>query len=281
VNQFLISSSDIVGTLLSLSGSEARHAIQVLRVRKGDTFLATDGKGLQVKAEITDLQKDSLLAEIVKQKQDSEPSSHVTIALGLLKKRDRLEFALEKLTELGVHRIILFEADHSERNKARVDRLELIVQSALKQSLGSWLPKLNLVNSLEEIFKVTDGDTGSNSVRETSTRDARDENSKLVQWDEIYLADETLDKEEGTTQHGSFSQISQQSSRTMSSNLDSFIESLPERLLIVGPEGGFSKRERDWIAECHPEYKSVSLGSRRLRAETAAIAGLLSLSTHD
>jgi len=137
------------------------------------------------------------------------------------------------------------------------------------------------VNSLEEIFKVTDGDTGSNSVRETSTRDARDENSKLVQWDEIYLADETLDKEEGTTQHGSFSQISQQSSRTMPSNLDSFIESLPERLLIVGPEGGFSKRERDWIGEHLLECKSISLGNRRLRAETAAIAGLLSLSTHD
>jgi 16S rRNA (uracil1498-N3)-methyltransferase len=275
VNQFLISSSDVVGTLLTLTGSEARHAIQVLRLRKGEHFLATDGKGLKVKAQVTDLQKDYLLAEIVEQVQDSEPSSRITVALGLIKKRDRLEFALEKLTELGVHRIVLFEGDHSERSKARPDRLELIVQSAVKQSLGSWLPEVHMVESMEGIFTISveEAKLGMRSEAQTGSV------SGYLHWDELFLADETLDaKTEHTDRERD--QKPDQTAEKLTDNISILNWAQQhERLLIVGPEGGFSKRERDWIVENHPECQSISLGSRRLRAETAAIAGLLSLSS--
>lgn len=267
MNQFLISSSDVVGTLITLTGSEARHAIQVLRLRKGEDFLATDGKGLKIKAQVTDLQKEYLLAEIVDQVQDSEPSSRITVALGLIKKRDRLEFALEKLTELGVHRIVLFEGDHSERSKARPDRLELIVQSAVKQSLGSWLPEVHLVESMEGIFTIPAEEAQSGSA--------------VLQWNELFMADETLDAKTEHTDRD-IGQRPEETAEKVTENRSTLSwANQPERLLIVGPEGGFSKRERDWIFQQHPECQSISLGSRRLRAETAAIAGLLSLSSHD
>lgn len=244
MNQFLISSADITGTLLSLQGTEARHAIQVLRLRKGDIFLATDGRGLQVRAEVTDVRQDTLLAEVRERTDELEPSSKITVALGLLKKRDRLEFAVEKLTELGAQRIVLFQGDHSERSHARPDRLEGIVQSALKQSLGSWLPELCVVDSLEEVFDI----------------------SGIADLDEIYLADETI--------------ASQSTQKPVEKSLEDSIltpQQRPQRLLLIGPEGGFSKREREWLDANHPECRAVSLGKRRLRAETAAIAGLLFL----
>lgn len=217
--------------------------------------MATDGHGLQIKAEITDLQKESLLAEIIQQKDDPEASAKITVALGLLKKRDRLEFALEKLTELGVYRMILFQGDHSERGHARLDRLEGIIQSALKQSLGSWLPKLNIVDSLEDIF----GLEGMDSV------------------EEIYLADETLETQSLAGEMHEDETPETQTPRKRDVTESIAYSLLPHRLLLIGPEGGFSKRERDWLASHHPECRALSLGKRRLRAETAAIAGLLSL----
>ena len=199
---------------------------------------------MQVRAEITDLQKDFLLAEVLERTEDGRPSSKISVAMGLLKKRDRLEFALEKLTELGVHQVILFEGDHSERSHIRADRLEGIVQSALKQSLGSWLPDLHIVDSLEEIFQIQGEDP----------------------MEAIYLADETM--EDG---------VSTELSHLEGTSSVKDLGRIPHRLLIIGPEGGFSKRERAWMDANLLDCKAISLGKRRLRAETAAIAGLLSL----
>ena len=72
--------------------------------------------------------------------------------MGLIRKRDRLEFAAEKATELGVSSICLFKADHTEPFKVRVDRVEAAVLSAMKQSLRVFLPDVIVHDSLDDVI---------------------------------------------------------------------------------------------------------------------------------
>jgi 16S rRNA (uracil1498-N3)-methyltransferase len=79
----------------------------------------------------------------------------IIIALAPTKQLDRTEFALEKLTELGVDEILLLECDHSERQHARLDRLQKILIGAAKQSRKPLLPLLDgLLSPVEAVDVV-------------------------------------------------------------------------------------------------------------------------------
>jgi len=73
--------------------------------------------------------------------------------MGMIKKRQRLEFAVEKLVELGASEIILFESQRTERSNIRIDRLEDKAISAMKQSLRAWLPDIKVYHSFEEVLE--------------------------------------------------------------------------------------------------------------------------------
>lgn len=123
---------------------EGRHLTSVLRKKTGDLLQLTDGKGFFYEAELADAGKRQVLARIISKTADPVlRSARLHIGIAPTKQMDRLEWFLEKATEIGVDEITLLLCQHSERDSVRLDRLEKILVSAMKQSLRAWLPKLN------------------------------------------------------------------------------------------------------------------------------------------
>jgi 16S rRNA (uracil1498-N3)-methyltransferase len=226
MNLFYTEKSRVQPPVLYLDGQEAQHAVKVMRLREGAPVQVTDGEGMIYSCVIRSLTKSSVTAEITGSGQIKPEEPHITVVLGLIKKRDRLEFALEKCTELGANAFIVFRGDHSEKENVRVERLETAVLSAMKQSLRAYLPPVTVASSLDEALEGASDNT------------------------QLLMADET--EASGA--------VKQQPAS----------ESRNKVMLIVGPEGGFSERERKLLEKLNS--KKVSLGSYRLRAETAAIA---------
>lgn len=123
---------------------EGRHLATVLRKKPGDRLQLTDGKGFFYEAELTDAGKRQVLARILSQ--TAAPplrSARLHIGIAPTKQMERLEWFLEKATEIGVEEITPLLCQRSERDALRLDRLEKILVSAMKQSLRAWLPTLN------------------------------------------------------------------------------------------------------------------------------------------
>jgi 16S rRNA (uracil1498-N3)-methyltransferase len=141
---FLFYTTNIEGSHAILSEEEARHCTQVLRKKVGDTLHLVDGNGLWAEGTITELSKKICVVSLTKQTMDyKKPKSNLHIAIAPTKNMDRLEWFMEKATEIGITEISLIKCARSERTHLRHDRLSGILVSAMKQSLKAYLPKLN------------------------------------------------------------------------------------------------------------------------------------------
>jgi 16S rRNA (uracil1498-N3)-methyltransferase len=136
-----------------IEGQEAQHISRVLRNKVGDQINVADGAGNHFTCEITGITKKNVTAQVKEKEEEPRPEKEKILALGIIKKRDRLEFAVEKAVELGATQIILFNSDHSERSKLNEERTRLLVISAFKQSGRYWLPELHIRSSLEEVLE--------------------------------------------------------------------------------------------------------------------------------
>lgn len=152
MNIFYAPESQIHGDVIELTGQEAKHASKVLRYRKGDPIQIVDGLGGWFECKVVQITGSLVKAEIQKSKRIEAPKPEIVLAMGLIKKRDRLEFAVEKSVELGVSEIALFRSRHTVKENVRMDRLENTILSALKQSLRAWLPKVSVLSSLDEVM---------------------------------------------------------------------------------------------------------------------------------
>jgi 16S rRNA (uracil1498-N3)-methyltransferase len=143
---------------VTLSESESHHAIRVLRLTSGDHIECFDGNGHQLTAVIQDPHPKRTHCAITKSVvMPPEPGHDLVLAVGLIKTHDRLEFILEKATEIGVDAIWLFVADHSEKAKVREDKLLAYLIGAAKQSKRAYVPKLKLFSSLDAVLAEVAG----------------------------------------------------------------------------------------------------------------------------
>lgn len=127
-----------------LPKEEFRHCVQVLRLAEGDEIVLTDGKGSFYKAVITLVSNKRCLVDIRETtSQDSLWGCHLHIAIAPTKNMDRMEWLLEKATEIGVDEFTFLNCRFSERKIIKTERLEKIAISAIKQSLKATLPQLN------------------------------------------------------------------------------------------------------------------------------------------
>ena len=127
-----------------LDETESKHVVRVLRLGKGDVIFCTNGTGNFFRATITDANPKKCLMKIIKPVQQVAPKSYnIHIAIAPVKNNDRLEWFLEKATELGIDEISLLLCDNSERKTVKPDRLEKVIISAMKQSVKAYLPRLN------------------------------------------------------------------------------------------------------------------------------------------
>lgn len=218
----------------ALEGDEAEHLTRVLRAEPGQQFEICDGARLYL-GEIIEARRRSVRFRIVNELEVAEPAVRIVLLLSLIK-FERFEWAVEKATELGVETIIPVQADRSEKGLelAALKRVERWRKIA--RAAGQQSRRVHLPAILPPV-----------SLREALADPAQNR---------FYL--------EETPGCPLLLQAAL---------------ALPERkpgakvAALVGPEGGWTDRERAHLADWTP----VSMGPQILRAETAAVAAVAAL----
>lgn len=138
-----------------LDEEESRHLLSVLRRKVGDRLQLTDGRGMYYEAEISEAGKRHALARILTQTEAApERPARLHLAIAPTKQIERFEWFLEKAVEIGVDEITPLLCQRSERDTIRLDRLEKILVSAMKQSLRAQLPKLNELTRFQKFASM-------------------------------------------------------------------------------------------------------------------------------
>ena len=136
-----------------LSEEESKHAIRVLRLNVGDEVQLIDGRGGLYAAEIKDAHPKRTILQINSVKLEFNKRNHYFhIAIAPTKNIERLEWFLEKATEIGIDEISLIICQRSERKEAKTDRLNKIITAAIKQSIKAYHPILNEPESLAKLM---------------------------------------------------------------------------------------------------------------------------------
>ncbi|MFD0940609.1 16S rRNA (uracil(1498)-N(3))-methyltransferase [Pedobacter boryungensis] len=216
---------DITSNQYTLNEEESRHCSKVLRLTVGDIIHLIDGKGGLYEAEITGMSKKNVqLTVIRKQTEFGKRNHYLHIAIAPTKNIDRIEWFLEKATEIGIDEITPIICDRSERKIVKEERLEKVITSAVKQSLTAYHPKLNTAISFMELMK-------QNSNGEKFI-------AHCIEGEKPFI--------------------------------NQLTQTYQSYLILIGPEGDFTQTEVDIALQ--NGYKAVTLGSTRLRTETAALA---------
>lgn len=133
-----------------LPAEEAAHASRVLRLESGDEVFLIDGTGCFFKAQLTLVTKGRCLYDIVERlPQEKTWSGRIAVAMAPTKVIDRVEWTLEKATEIGIDEFSLLNCAFSERRNVKLERLDKIVVAAVKQSRKAWKPLLNDLQPFE------------------------------------------------------------------------------------------------------------------------------------
>jgi 16S rRNA (uracil1498-N3)-methyltransferase len=155
----LFFTQNIEKELAFLPETEARHCVQVLRKSVGDSIHFVDGKGGLYEGTIQETGKKKCIVKIEKATQSFEKRDYyLHIAIAPTKNIDRFEWFLEKATEIGIDEITPLLCEHSERKRIRLDRLEKIALSAMKQSLKAFLPKVNDLTKFSDFINTVEND---------------------------------------------------------------------------------------------------------------------------
>lgn len=145
---------DITTTML-LPDEEAQHCVRVLRLKEGEEVEVVDGKGHLHLCRILNANAKNCAVEIVRTT-DVKPhwGCRITVAIAPTKNMDRMEWMAEKVTEMGVDRIVPLLCRYSERKVLKTERLRKILVAAMKQSLKATLPQLDDLTPFDDFMKA-------------------------------------------------------------------------------------------------------------------------------
>ncbi len=214
----------VQGKTATLTSEESWHCAKVLRKKAGDSVQLIDGKGNFYEA-VLELVSDKKCIANVTSGPVLQPKRnyYLHLAIAPTKQIDRIEWMIEKAVEIGIDEISFITCKNSERTIIKTERIHKIVESAVKQSLQAYLPKVNELTSFKEIVS------------------ASKEDQKLIA--------HCYDSEKEDLKKIEFRNRS--------------------TLILIGPEGDFSKEEVELAI--NNKFKAVSFGSNRLRTETAGL----------
>lgn len=222
---------------VELPAEEATHALRVLRLKGGDEIFLMDGEGAFYRAEVTAASSKRCLYEIKENMpQERAWKGHIHLAIAPTKMMERIEWMAEKATEIGFDELSFLNCQFSERKVVKTPRIDKIVISAVKQSHKAWKPVVNELVSFKEFIQTP--------------RPGR----KFI----CHCYEEVEKKD-------FFQEIS-----SLSDDTDG--KDAADITVLVGPEGDFSIDEVRLALE--NGYESVSLGTSRLRTETAGLVAV-------
>ena len=143
-------------TQITFDKIESRHIVRVLRKKEEAILQITNGKGFLFNAIIIIASDKKCVAKIIDIQEKPKPwNYYLHIAIAPTKNNDRIEWFLEKATEIGIDEITPLICNNSERRIIKIERFEKIVQSAMKQSLKFTLPKINKPIKFNEFINQT------------------------------------------------------------------------------------------------------------------------------
>lgn len=236
-------SIDIAGGQVEITERSTLSQMRsVLRLKSGESILVLNGSGQLLTCELNEIAADRIEARIVNISQASgDPPIFITLAMPLLK-GDRFEWALQKLTELGVGRVLPFVSDRSvikldlegsqdARLNSKLKRWQTIMKEAAEQCERACVPRLELPNTLQSALQSIAASGKSKDIS-------------------LICAE-------------------RRQTERLSTVLKTFQAARHDVALIVGPEGGFTPAETEFAVTSG--FQAVSLGPRILRSETAAV----------
>jgi 16S rRNA (uracil1498-N3)-methyltransferase len=244
---FYVPPCSVEARQIVISGEEARHISKALRHKKGDQITVVDGQGGEYECTIAAISDGAVTANIFNRRRKSNETIKQVSLAQAVPKGQRMDFVIEKGTEVGLHAIIPLITENSvvrpaddkpgfnlpplddDSGGSKAARWQRIAIAAMKQSLRSVLP---IIGEPTDFAKLSES---------------------FINYDLLLMADEAEKK----------------------INLTDVFAKLPENkevrkvLCLVGPEGGFSQNEKEIITEARGHI--ISLGTRRLRSETAGL----------
>lgn len=233
--KFFVEKNDISNDTVTVSGGDAVHILKVLRLGTGDEVTLCDGCGTDYNAEILKTSKDSVVFSIKESIScEAEPKIEVTLFQGL-PKQGKMDYIIEKCTELGISRIVPVAAKRSVVNvrdekseEKKLSRWRKIASESVKQCKRGIIPEVTEVMTFEKAVEFS---------KSLDLVIAPYENEKTC-------------------------------------SLSSVLKSkTPKSVgIFIGPEGGIADEEIEILEEA--DIKTVTLGKRILRTETAGMAAL-------
>ncbi|GAB3294532.1 RsmE family RNA methyltransferase [Hymenobacter tenuis] len=133
---------DLTLPTYTLPEDESKHAVRVLRLTTGDAVVLVNGSGGVYQAEVETADAKRCRLRVVSEEQVPRRAYHVHVAVAPTKNLDRMEWLVEKAVEMGVDTMTFLRCARSERRELKLERLQKIAVSALKQSGQAWLPEL-------------------------------------------------------------------------------------------------------------------------------------------
>ena len=152
---FIQKQLDKNSSLVTFDKTESRHMAKVLRKKEGDIIHVTNGLGVLFTCKLEAISNSQCVARVLETKIDKPHSYSLHIAIAPTKTNDRFEWFLEKATEIGIDEITPILCKNSERKRIRLDRYERVIESALKQSLQTFLPKINPLTPINSLYTNT------------------------------------------------------------------------------------------------------------------------------
>jgi 16S rRNA (uracil1498-N3)-methyltransferase len=235
MHHFFVQSTDINDGIVIIRGDDVTHITRSLRLDIDDEISVSDGEGQKYLTKLIEFSKDFVKAKIIKEFEvQAEPRVKVTLVQGLPKGK-KMDMIVQKCTEIGMEDIIPIDTKRTIVN---------LNEKKAKQRQERWQ------KIIEEAAKQ------SKRGKIPSVRELSDLNQVITDFDRYDLVLVPWEDEE-----------SRGLKETLSSNLDA-----QKIMIIIGPEGGFSSKEVEQLKTAGA--KSVTLGPRILRTETAGIATL-------
>ena len=215
---------DVTAGEYALEGEEYNHAANVLRLKAGDEVVVSDGAGKDYSGTVERVEKKRMVLRLAPGTENPcKPKTGITLAVGFLK-GDKTELVVQKATELGASRVVVFDSEFSSAfvSENKLGRLTRVAEEAAKQCGRAEFPAVEYL-PLKEALNAFSGVKNKIFACEFEEETPLDLSGLLG-----------------------------------------------ETVLFVGSEGGFSQKERELALSLG--YRSVTLGRRILRAETAAIS---------
>lgn len=257
--RFFISPDQVNDRHITIAGEDLRHIATVLRMKTGDELLLCDGEGTEYHTAIAQVTKSELTAEVKARSNRELPYPRVTLCQGL-PKSDKMDWIVQKATELGVASIIPIMTARTivkiRDEENRISRWQKIVREAAMQSNRPDIPKVENIRQYANFLKsisnppsppfVKGGDSNNPPLEKGETGGFSSiDTLLLLPWEEATVPIKAILRANPTNKN---------------------------IVVLIGPEGGFSAQEAEMAQD--KGFHLVSLGQNILRTETAAVAVL-------